>query len=84
MTLFSRYGYDVGKPPQLGANDDLVPLPQRRPTEALHTKVKPFQRPSPTKASPGSPPGRKRQFAPLWKPVLRRLAAETPESTTVE
>lgn len=74
LTLIARYGYDVGNPPDLDPSTPLLPLPQRRPTKALHRErtSKQPQRKTPV----GDPPGAVR-LAPLWAPVLRPAGKTT-------
>lgn len=85
VTLLStRYGYDVGNPPHLGGHEELVPLPQRRPTSALHRRIRPFKRPKrKSKKPPGEPEKTQRQLEPLWKPVLRPQTPKKPQNPTV-
>lgn len=51
--LMTRYGYDVGTPPQIADDALIEPLPQARPTKALHRQRK-FTRPRRAQAPPGS------------------------------
>ncbi|WP_219105762.1 hypothetical protein [Austwickia sp. TVS 96-490-7B] len=50
--LLTRYGYDVGDPPQVADDEVIEPLPSARPTKALHRQRK-FSRPHRAQAPPG-------------------------------
>jgi len=50
--LLTRYGYDVGDPPQVADDEVIEPLPSARPTKALHRQRK-FSRPRRAQAPPG-------------------------------
>lgn len=51
--LLTRYGYDAGAPPQIAGDAVIGPLPQARPTKALHRQRK-FTRSRRAQAPPGS------------------------------
>ncbi|MCT2006855.1 hypothetical protein M3C74_02300 [Micrococcus lylae] len=67
-TLAVRYGYDVANPPSLDPTVVLLPLPQHRPTTALHRE---FSRPAETKGRSTDPPPDKVRLEPIFLPVLR-------------
>lgn len=74
--LLTRYGYDVGNPPT-DQPEKIVPLPQARPTKALH-RQRAFRRPTraqapPTKAGPSTTP---------WVPTKRTAKSPREKSTT--
>lgn len=74
--LLTRYGYDVGNPPP-DHPERIAPLPQTRPTKALH-RQRAFRRPSraqatPTKAGASTTP---------WVTAKRTAKSPRKQSTT--
>lgn len=74
--LLTRHGYDVGNPPT-DQPERIAPLPQARPTKALH-RQRAFRRPSraqapPTKAGPSTTP---------WVTAKRTAKSPRKQSTT--
>lgn len=74
-TLALRYGYDVGNPPSLDPAAVLAPLPQHRPTKALHRE---FSRPNETKRRSADPPPDRVQLEPIFLSVLRPPSTPAP------
>lgn len=76
--LISRYGYDVGNPPPLEPDAVIEPLPQDRPTTALH-RTRAFRRPRRAQAPPG--PARTGPTTTPWVTVKR--TAKAPRNKSV-
>lgn len=79
--LLTRYGYDVGHPPKVVKDAVIEPLPQARPTHALHRQRK-FTRPRRAQA----PPGEDRTGPPTtpWVTVKRTTKSVTKKSVTTK
>lgn len=68
--LLTRYGYNVGNPPEVEEDVAISPLPKVAPTSALHRK-RAFRRPKRVEAPPGQQPARHPGSASPWVPVRR-------------